>query len=265
MVPGKVSCLMATYGRWSKVCRSLACYLTQDYKNVELVILNAHPEPLLYPELLLDHHSTQHAVRIVNETGFRTLGEQRNRLLEFADGEFCRVWDDDDLYLPWLIGQGINRIGNADVWRPRHSWWTPDGGKTFTLMHNTNEPSMLLRTDAVRRVGGFDPDRHTGEFAPIIKNLKIKETEEEFWSPFVYWWGEGWHVSGKQSNSGMEALAHAKEWRAAHHTTDVRPGERLFPDFAGMTRVWRQLAPFIPAADRSIWEERSLMHVYAAA
>jgi hypothetical protein len=42
----KVSCVMTTYRRFTCVERSIACFLSQDYENTELIIYNTddkHP------------------------------------------------------------------------------------------------------------------------------------------------------------------------------------------------------------------------------
>src|SRR6516225_7271735 len=100
MISGKVSCLMATYGRHGFVQEAMAMFLKQDYEHKELVILNNHPSPMLM-------NAIRPNIRIVNEPRYPTLGACRNRLLELADGEFMRIWDDDDLYAPWTLSQGI--------------------------------------------------------------------------------------------------------------------------------------------------------------
>src|SRR5687768_14508500 len=106
---------MATHGRYEKVCETLACFLDQDYPHRELVILNNHPVPLEYDHPL---------VRIYNEPKYPSLGHCRDRLLELARGEFVRTWDDDDLYLPWTLSQGVGHIPvDAAAWKPARSWW----------------------------------------------------------------------------------------------------------------------------------------------
>lgn len=224
MIPGKVSCLMATYGRYTNVCRALACFLSQDYDDAELVILNNHPATLSF-----DHPK----VRIVNEPGHATLGHCRQRLLDFADGEFCRTWD-DDFYLPWAISQGVEGTARwydraawhyPAAWKPSRSWAT-NGIDSIKLEHNAFEAAVTWRTAFVKkhgyRLGMGDEHR------PLLDAIgTVPQNDMGIWASYLYCWGLGdYHASGSLGN-GQSVEQRTAAWMA--HNNDTGNGQPLVP------------------------------------
>ena len=139
-----VSCLTATHGRFIFLQEAVSCFLQQDYKNKELIILNNHSVSL---------QCDLPQVRIYNEPGYPSLGDCRNRLLDLAKGDYVRTWDDDDLYMPWAISQGVEQIGNHPAWKPKYSWsWRVDRDQ-INLNGNKYEASWTTRSEVARRFG----------------------------------------------------------------------------------------------------------------
>lgn len=250
MIPGKVSCLQATHGRHALVERSLACFLMQDHPDRELVVLNNHSTPLVFDHPL---------VKIVNEPGHATLGDCRNRLLDFADGEYMRVWDDDDLYLPWTLSQGVDRIGAAMAWKPKRSWWF-DGSGTgtgkkrepcFELASNAMEASILWRTGWVKGIGFRRGEGD--ESKPLLSALGTGPANEEIecWASYCYTWGCGaWHASGTLGN-GASSEIQAANWKVRNN--DARVGQPLAPAFAAVKEWFIRLSAAVPETSRNAW------------
>lgn len=226
---------MATYGRHSLAERALACWLLQDYPNRELIILNSHAVPLKY------QGTVPPGLRIYNEPCHSTLGDQRNRLLSLARGDFIRTWDDDDIYLPHCISQGVTGIQthrplnqpSRSSWKPRQSWYTPDGGKTFTLVENILEPSITFRADVARKYGYFR-NSSGDEHLSLIDGLNNHEGgivagDVGTDSGFCYVWGDGGsHISSTlNQKSNLSAIERAAMWRKQQ--TDVRADGILKP------------------------------------
>lgn len=219
-----VSCLMATHGRHSRVENALSCFLSQDYPDRELVILNDHPVPLLFDHPL---------VRVFNEAGFQTLGHVRNRLLELARGSLMKDWDDDDLNLGNSISQGVELIGGNDAWKPSHSWFM--NGDEVSLATNSLEGSIIWRTDTVRAVG-YANTAGT-EHDPLLRGIKIAENDMGLETGFCYRWNcGGWHLSGSIGINTDEQRT--KIWREMNQ--DVRPGVPLMP--ADVSKWWAKIA-----------------------
>jgi len=87
-----VSALMPTFNRRAFLPRALECFLSQDYPNLELIILDDGTEQI---EDLLP---ADPRIKYFHETPKKHHGEKMNRCFELAQGEFCIVVDDDDWY-----------------------------------------------------------------------------------------------------------------------------------------------------------------------
>lgn len=194
----KISCLTATYGRISRLSDAVSCFIDQDYDNKELIILNNHPVPL----------SSQFSnVKIYNEPIYPTLGDCRNRLIELADGDFIRTWDDDDLYLPWTLSQGIKNIGNFPAWKPEKSWfWC--GNKQPELAENVFEAAMIVRADIVKKYGYLSKsggNEHETLLSGIDNEGGCYNNDMGLLASYIYTWGMGsWHISGSLGSSTIE-------------------------------------------------------------
>lgn len=242
-----VSCLMATYGRHAMVERALACFLRQDYDNCELIILNSHATPLATwekPQIVSTVGSNQNRIRIYNEPCWSTLGDQRNRLLSLAQGEFIRTWDDDDIYLPSSISQGVQGLlsnPSHGAWKPRRSFYSPDNGATFTLAENIHEPSITFRADIARKYGYFS-NSSGDEHISLIDGVNHHEggfaqgdvNDAGDGATFVYIWGNGVeHISGSL-NQKVSAIERAAKWREKQRDARLTP---LKPDWKA-TEEW---------------------------
>lgn len=234
-----VSCLMATHGRYTEVCRTVWDFLLQDYPNRELVILNNHPQPLQLPR-------KDPRVRIINEPGHATLGDCRRRLLQEARGEFVRTWDDDDVYLPWAISQGVAHIGDKIAFKPQYSWFNPERGG-FRLEDNVFEAAMLTRTDFARE----HPYQATAgdEHLPLVDAIHntpgaLVRRDLGVWASYVYRWGWGvHHISGTMGSDTTENRTLG--WMAANQDTgEDWDGELQFD--AAMTHRMNLLGEMAP-------------------
>ncbi len=191
-----VSCLCSTFGRYRVLREAITCFLEQDYKNKELIILNNHPVPLRVdlPQ-----------VTMINKSGFPTLGDCRNFLLNMAKGEFVRTWDDDDLYMPWAISQGVEGmlIGNScDAFKPQLSWFSkgdwPD--VIMELGANQYEASWTTWTDVAKRHGykSSGGDEHSPLFAMAIREALVRPS-------YIYRWDTPLHrISGLLGSVSVE-------------------------------------------------------------
>lgn len=238
-----VSVLIVTHGRFQLLRRALACFLTQDHAPRELLILNHHPRPLT--RAFADPPGT--TIRIFNEPNERVFGDNLNRLLPEARGEFLSTWGDDDLYLPWFLSTAIGRIGDRDAWKPEQSWHYHGLTRKIDRVGNTLEASIVWRTEYVRRHGfaGGDTEAETllaGLGGPVpADNLK-------HWTPFLTTWATGHHHLSGGIGRGTAAERHAI-WRA--HNQDDGGGELLTP--SDVSDWWARLEPQIPDPDRNEW------------
>ena len=97
-----VSCLMVTADRKQLMRRSVHCFMTQNYTNRQLVVVDDGKEDL--SDVLQEVPVNQLKYIRLEDGGDATLGELRNLSLKEADGDFLVQWDDDDWYHPDRIG-----------------------------------------------------------------------------------------------------------------------------------------------------------------
>ena len=194
----KVSCLMLTYNKPPQsthlVEESIESFLRQDYPLKELVILNDTPgQPLALANPVPDVHVINLPRRV------KSLGEKVNVCAAMSYGDLLMRWDDDDIHLPWRIKLSVERIGQADYWKPARGWWC-DAGQ-MELMSGFMGACCFTR-EAFAKVGGY-PMMGVGEdqhFEVRLKNAGCRVdigqvTDEEAF--YVYRWGTGSiHVSG---------------------------------------------------------------------
>ena len=246
-----VSCLMATHGRYTEVCRSVLDFTRQDYPNRELIILNNHPEPLHigsgWPKYLnASEIPSRQLVRIINEPGHPTLGDCRNRLLSEAQGEYVRTWDDDDLYLPWTISQGVAHIGDEMAFKPRCSWFDAEG-EGFRLEDNVFEAAMLVRRDFACE-HPYQPtagDEHHTLMQAIHAVGGERRRDLGVWASYCYRWGYGvHHISGTMGKDTTDQRT--ADWMAANQDTGEEWDGELVLDGAIMEleHLYRRIAPY---------------------
>lgn len=254
-----ISCLQATYGRHSLVERSLACFLRQDYPSAELIILNNHAVRMRLDRAAIPP-SLADKIRIVNEPCYATLGACRNRLLQLARGQFVRTWDDDDIYLPWSLSQGMLGYQSAQAasphriipaWKPESSWWI-NGKEPAELAANAMEASILIRTDVARKYqyqesGG---DEHSPLLAGLAAEGGIETEDMGIGTGYCYMWGQNvQHISGTlgQGGGSQDVSVRTHNWRLAHRDTPRRP---LTPDYAAAEEVWARISLSTGASQR---------------
>ena len=204
----KVSSVLCTYGRFSCVQRSTGMWLSQDYLGEkELVIFNTAPEPLQLSDALATRPNIKNIHAPANAAGkpWTSLGEVRNGALEHASGDLYSCWDDDDLFLPFHLSQGVEKFLEHKViaWKPQFSLFSNDGGKTFKLAGNAMEASILADLDFVK-THRFSTKQSGGEHVQGGWLDKVKGNEyviENVRPSCAYVWGDGLHkTSGSIDN-----------------------------------------------------------------
>lgn len=91
------SCLMVSRGNVDILRHSLACYLSQDYPERELVLVTDNASAGL-GRLVASHDSAR--IKLIEAPRGLTLGELRNIAIAHSEGSVVCQWDDDDLYDP---------------------------------------------------------------------------------------------------------------------------------------------------------------------
>jgi len=89
-----VSCIMPTFNRRAFIPDAIRCFLSQDYPNIELVVVDDGSDPIA------DLLPGDPRIVYVRTESRMTVGAKRNLACERARGEFIVHWDDDDWYPP---------------------------------------------------------------------------------------------------------------------------------------------------------------------
>lgn len=113
-----VTCIMPTADRRSFVPQALACFLAQDYPNLELLVVDDGSDSVA------DMMPPDQRIRYVRLENRLSVGAKRNLACERAHGEFIIHWDDDDWYPPSRVGlqvralvdQGVDACGSSTVY-----------------------------------------------------------------------------------------------------------------------------------------------------
>src|SRR5687768_607415 len=147
-----VLAICATCGRHTLLERSLGLFLRQDYQGEHtLLIYNNSPiEQSLTPLELPDN---KHVILINQHIDSRTglqytnLGAIYNDVLNYISLEkhwIVTHWDDDDLFLPNHIEEGVKgfKRGMVKGYKPKKSYYRSAEG--ITLTENTLEPSIFV-------------------------------------------------------------------------------------------------------------------------
>lgn len=229
----KVSCLTATYGRYKVLTEAISCFMAQDYPERELIILNNHQVKIVcnLPQ-----------VTVINGEHYQSLGDCRNRLIELATGDYARTWDDDDLYLPHAISQGVEHIKDYPAWKPLRSWgWRVDRDLMY-LGGNAYEASWTVRAEIARRFkyipmsGG---NEHNGLQRGIQSLGGIRRDDVD--PSYVYRWGTALcRISGSLNKNDLSAETTAKRTERWKKLNDDHGNEKpIMP--VDLTKYWERI------------------------
>lgn len=194
-----VSCVCVTFGRRRLVNEMLYCFLTQDYENKELIIVNDKADEIF------EYDDTR--VRIYNlHERFSSLGKKRNYSRELTKGEYIITMDDDDLY----YSNHISKLVNFHMLHPE-----VDIVANIDHHYTEHNEGLRMRQELKCPFNGsciskkywdnnkFPDEKSCGEDLDFVENATRKFVDGE--TTFHYRWGlDVWHISG-MSGDGKES------------------------------------------------------------
>lgn len=198
LVKPLVTAVCSTYCRPQQLAEALWCFLSQDYQNKELVILNDAP----YHQVALD--KAYDNVRVINTAErFGSLGEKRNFGLSFVRGEYYLLWEDDDLSLRWRISESVNWLESHD------SYNAVNPISSIYSIHNADYAIVTgnLEGQACFHSSHFESARYPTDKS-VEMDLAFQSTaalarpdvKPHYW--YIYRWGLNvWHLSGRGEDS----------------------------------------------------------------
>lgn len=175
----RVTAMMLVRDRADLLAPAARSVLAQTFTDLELVILDdgSHDDTWQVAQELA---AADGRVRLLRNEVSTGIPAARNQVLAEARGEYVAICDSDDLSRPdrfarqvalltirpqlAAVGARINAFSGdapADGAEPDWHWGLRDGRLPFAF------PSAMLRTEAVREVGGFD------ETWPIAEDLQL--------------------------------------------------------------------------------------------
>lgn len=194
---------MATCGRHKLAERSLRFFLDQDYKDEHTLVIFNNSD--IHQALFVDNSElgpnkqiilVNNDISYVTEDPYMNLGEIYNdALLSVPSGTDVIIhWDDDDIFLPNHITEGIQGLKIAismgkEAYKPAQSYYRHPGG--IQLMSNTLEPSIFVTAQHIRKYGygNTTTDQHLQWVNPLVYEQKIRV--DEFGTPtLIYNWGD---------------------------------------------------------------------------
>lgn len=227
----RIDCLMGTYGRYSFACEAIACFLQQTVlSQATLLVHNQHQVPLRF-----DHPR----VRVVNEPSpAAPVRVIKQRMLELSapEAELIHWWDDDDLYLPWHLEDGLKHLGESVAWKPKRSWvWM--GDKKFALESNFFEGSWIFRADYIRAAPTHTHPQYIDH--PVcmqtIEAGLLGTSDLGGRASYIYRWSHAGHVSAHGGSASLEQQCRNIE-ASRRNAQDVLASGRL--NAADLTTLW---------------------------
>lgn len=153
-----VACITATKGRHSYLERVVACMLSQDYKGKFYnLIYNNHPQSqILSPALPVDKFIlVNNSKNLSTGEPYNIVGDVFTDILHYIpeDVEIVNFADDDDLFLPSHISEGVRGMqrGGRTAYKPTYSWFKTKAG--IQKAQNTLEPSIFVKRSYLDKTG----------------------------------------------------------------------------------------------------------------
>lgn len=204
----KVSAVMCTYRRFKCVERAMNCFLAQDYPNKELIIYNTDVENPIDPYGILlvssDIIVVNSKTDSVTNTPYTNVGAIRRDALSWATGDYVVTWDDDDIFLPHFMRQGIDKIYETGLpsFKPAESFFY--SGDNLRLVRNTMEASVIADINKVREYGYLleTGSEGLGWYTKMRDNKELNENNTHCIPSYCFNWNDGDAMDAPHKQSG---------------------------------------------------------------
>jgi glycosyltransferase involved in cell wall biosynthesis len=200
----KVSLICTTFRRFECIKRIIAQFNAQTYPNKELILFNTDEE---YPYELgyYDERITivNNGIDYITNVNYTNRGDICRDAVTHASGDYFMLMDDDDIYLPWYVEQGVTKIEElgTDAWKPMKSFFA--NREAIHLVMNTMEASVIVKMDRIREIG-FRNDLTGYEGLSWYTRLRDEKQLDEHYPIYLpsycFNWGDPAEMAGhKQS------------------------------------------------------------------
>ena len=185
----KVLVTCPTYGRIPFLGRMLASFLSQNYHDKHLLIINDDKNITL----TCDYEN----VTCININRKILLGDKRNIAANFQKYDLYMPHDDDDIFLPKRISNHVSKhIENPNISAYRNIKSYVIYGSEFIVSNNSPNTISFTRP-AFFNTGGYEIDTLSGEDAEFYDKLSNKLIDDDISSiDYVYnFGGLNYHTS----------------------------------------------------------------------
>lgn len=167
----RVSVLLPTLNEADTVGRALESLADQTYGDFEVVVIDDGSTDGTV-EVVRRHEADLPALEVIERTDERGIASARNRGIEAASGELLACQDADD----WshadrlrrqvafldehpevaLVGTSVHQVESEGTYRNRRHVYENPPEEVYRAKSPFVQGSVMMRTDAVREVGGYD-------------------------------------------------------------------------------------------------------------
>jgi glycosyltransferase involved in cell wall biosynthesis len=118
MINEMVSIIIPSYGRPDFLIRAVESTLNQDYKNIEIIVINDNAADSVYfdeTNIALKKFSNDARVKVL-ATGVNVGGSvARNQGITYSSGEYVTFLDDDDFYFKNKVSRQIEHLNSEKL------------------------------------------------------------------------------------------------------------------------------------------------------
>lgn len=208
----EIYAICCTYNRHSLLERAVSLFLQQDYKGPHKL--------LIYNNSTIDQNLDREYDNIVliNNNISYTTGKPYDNVgdifkdalshVPFDDARVITFWDDDDIFLPNHLSEGMKGYIEAlemgkRAYKPLNTYFRY-ANEPQKLSQNLCEPSIFVNTDFVRKHGFISHSAayHHGWINPLIKE-DLLYTKRDREPTFIYDWSteaSAFKISGDGEN-----------------------------------------------------------------
>jgi len=194
-----VSCVCVTYDRPYLINELVYCFLMQDYKNKELIILNDQED--------VKYIYTDSKVKIFNiPTRFPSLGTKRNYSRKLTNGEYIFIMDDDDIYYSNHISRLLKfhqENDDCDVVGNNMCHYSQDNKDIQKQINPLAFNGACFKKEYYLN-NEFPNEKSCAEDLDFIRNAKITKLDDGETSWHYRWGLDAWHISG-MGGDGQES------------------------------------------------------------
>jgi len=252
----KVIGICCTYGRFKCVERVVNMFLAQDYNGEkELIIYNTdveHPYPDFIDKKLIKVINNN--IDSLTNEPYTNVGAIRRDALTYVKDENCYLFhaDDDDIYLPFYIRQGIDKILSSGIpsYKPEKSFFY--SGDNLRLVKNTLEASVIVDINKVREYGYLleTGKEGLGWYTKMRDNKELDENDSYYLPSYCFNWQDGDKMNAPHKQSGdIDNPDNFSNHKKA--STDICKGEILIWDDVEIGQLYDEYFTFILSKEQN--------------